>query len=103
MRNNFLLIHIFFQLDKMVEKKKAAMKEEADLGFTVIRVESSVSQLAEEEKEADTEEDEEDEEDHQQEVLAGVTSAGRLEEDEQEEEAVSVATENETETEPDSR
>ena len=98
MRNNFLLIHIFFQLDKMVEKKKAAMKEEADLGFTVIRVESSVSQLAEEEKEADTEEDEED---HQQEVLAGVTSAGRLEEDEQEEEAVSVATE--TETEPDSR
>ena len=108
MRNNFLLIHIFFQLDKMVEKKKAAMKEEADLGFTVIRVESSVSQLAEEEEEeeADTEEDEEgeeDEEDHQQEVLAGVTSAGRLEEDEQEEEAVSVATETETETEPDSR
>ena len=102
MRNNFLLIHIFFQLDKMVEKKKAAMKEEADLGFTVIRVESSVSQLAEEE-EVVTEEDEEDEEDHQQEVLAGLTSAGRLEEDEQEEEAVSVATETETETEPDSR
>ena len=93
MRNNFLLMLIFLQLDKMVEEKKAAMKDEADLGFTVIRVESSVSQLAE--AEADTEVD-----DRQQEDVSGVTSADKVEEDEQEEEAVS-ATETETKTEVD--
>ena len=87
---------IFFQLDQMMEEKKAAMKDEADLGFTVIRVESSVSQLAE--AEADTEAD-----DHRQEEVSGVTSAVRVEEDEkqEEEEAVSVATETETKTEVD--
>ena len=69
------------------------MKDEADLGFTVIRVESSVSQLAE--AEADTEVD-----DRQQEDVSGVTSADKVEEDEQEEEAVS-ATETETKTEVD--
>ena len=93
-----MLILIFFQLDKMMEEKKAAMKDEADLGFTVIRVESSVSQLAEAEAgtEADTEAD-----DHQQEDVSGVTPAVRVEEDEPEEEAVSVATETETKTEVD--
>ena len=55
MRNNFLLMLIFLQLDKLKEKKKAAMKDEADLGFTVIRVESSVSQLQEEEEEEEEE------------------------------------------------
>ena len=85
MRNNFLLMLIFLQLDKMMEEKKAAMKDEADLGFTVIRVESSVSQLAE----ADEADD-----------VSGVTSAAKVEEDEQEEEAVS-ATETETKTEVD--
>ena len=93
MRNNVLLILIFLQLDQMMEEKKAAMKDEADLGFTVIRVESSVSQLAE--AEADTEAEQED--------VAGVTSAGHVEEDddeeEEEEEVVSVATETETKTE----
>ena len=77
---------IFLQLDKMMEEKKAAMKDEADLGFTVIRVESSVSQLAE----ADEADD-----------VSGVTSAAKVEEDEREEEAVSVATETETKTEVD--
>ena len=84
-----------------MEKKKAAMKDEADLGFTVIRVESSVSQLAEEGAETEDNSEDNDHIDHQQEDVAGVTSADMLEEDEQEEEAVSVATE--TETELDSR
>ena len=79
------------------------MKDEADLGFTVIRVESSVSQLEEEVAETEDNSEDNDHIDHQEEDVAGVTSADVLEEDEQEEEAVSVATETETETEPDSR
>lgn len=84
-----------------MEEKKAAMKDEADLGFTVIRVESSVSQLAE------AETDSEADDDRQEDVsgvsgVSGVTSAVTVEEEEQqEEEAVSVATETETKTEVD--
>ena len=58
MINNFVLMLIFLQSDKMKEKKKMMdkkMKDEKDVGFTVIRVESSVSQL--EEAGTDTEDD----------------------------------------------
>ena len=85
---------IFFQLDEMREKKmmmKKKMQDEKDVGFTVIRVESSVSQL--EEAVADTEDDNEDN-DGTQEAVTGVTPADRPEEPE-EEEADTVATESE--------
>ena len=80
---------VSLQLDKMREKKKMLkkkMKDEKDVGFTVIRVESSVSQL--EEAAVDTEVENEDNDDIQ-EGGAGVTPADTLEEDEPEEEAES--------------
>ena len=62
----------------MLKKK---MKDEKDVGFTVIRVESSVSQL--EEAAVDPEDDDEDDDDMEEDG-AGVTPADMTKEDEEE-------------------
>ena len=64
----------------MLKKK---MKDEKDVGFTVIRVESSVSQL--EEAGTDTEDDTLGDNDDMEEERAGVTPADTTEEAEEKE------------------